>query len=110
MVAAVVTSLAIAATPAAGPTWHWTLRCSPARGTLPHRVDACRKLLARRAPFAPPPAGEVCSAIYGGPEVARVTGTFRGRRVAVVFRRRNGCEIDRWDKLRFLFPIRLSGP
>ena len=46
-----------------------------------------------------------CTQIYGGPAVARVTGRFRGNRIWAEFRRRDGCEIDRWDRLRPLLPV-----
>jgi Subtilisin inhibitor-like len=82
----------------------WTLRCAPVRGTLPHRAGACAKLARIARPFAPVPTGVACSDIYGGPQVARVAGTFRGRGVRATFNRRDGCEIARWDAVRFLFP------
>jgi hypothetical protein len=71
--------------------------------TLPGRALACAKLARIRTPFAPVPGGVACTQIYGGPQVARVTGTFRGRPVRATFNRRDGCEIARWDALRFLF-------
>jgi hypothetical protein len=55
------------------------------------------------------PENIACIEIYGGPQVARVTGTFRGRRVWATFRRTDGCEIARWNRVRFLFPI-ATGP
>jgi hypothetical protein len=45
-----------------------------------------------------------CTAIYGGPQRARVTGRLRGYPVRATFNRTNGCEIARWDRVRFLFP------
>ena len=45
-----------------------------------------------------------CTEIYGGPQEADVRGTFRGRRSMPSFNRTNGCEIERWDKVEFLFP------
>ena len=86
----------------------WTLRCGPAGGSLPKPALACRRLRELRAPFAPVPKNAVCTAIYGGPAVARVTGRFRGETVRATFRRRNGCEIARWDRVRFLFPVSLG--
>jgi hypothetical protein len=71
-------------------------------------VSACAGL--SRAPdgaFAPVPPATVCSQIYGGPQVAVVRGLFRGRRVRAAFTRRNGCEIARWNRLAFLFPVPL---
>src|SRR5439155_2306328 len=90
MLALVATSLAIAATPAHGPTRRWSLACAPARGSLPHPGIACRRLAALAAPFAPTPPGQACSQVYGGPEIARISGTFRGRPVRAIFQRRNG--------------------
>jgi len=85
----------------------WTLRCAPVGGTLPGRARACSRLAALAAPFTPTPPGTACSQIYGGPQVAVVRGTFRGRRVAAAFARRDGCEIARWNRVAFLFPVRL---
>lgn len=76
----------------------WALRCDPARGTLARPAVACRRLAeAGRKVFLPVPDDAVCTEIYGGPQVARVTGTLAGRRVWVTFSRRNGCQISRWD-------------
>jgi hypothetical protein len=87
----------------------WTLRCNPLGGTLRMRAKACRTLATLRAPFAPVPQGAFCTQINGGPEVAFVRGTFRGRRVAAWFNRSDGCEIDRWNRVRVLFPVSASG-
>jgi subtilisin inhibitor-like len=80
----------------------WTLACKPARGSLPNRADACQRLLALKAPFRPTPRNAVCTQIYGGPAVAHVSGTFKRQRVSRWFRRTNGCEIARWNRVRFL--------
>jgi hypothetical protein len=82
----------------------WTLRCSPAGGTLPRRAAACTKLATMSSPFAPLPKGQVCTEQYGGPQQALVTGTFRGRRVWIQLGLRNGCEIARAKRLSFLLP------
>jgi len=80
-----------------------TLRCEPPGGTLPHAARACARLAALTAsPFLPVTPGLACTDVYGGPETARVVGTFRGRSVWVTFRRINGCEIARWNKVGFL--------
>jgi hypothetical protein len=55
-------------------------------------------------PFAPVPKSSSCTLIYGGPETADVTGTFRGRPLNAHFERGNGCEIARWNSVKFLFP------
>ena len=88
----------------AGPVEKWTLRCKPPAGTLPWAASACRKLETMRDPFAPIPPDAMCTELYGGPQVALVTGTFRGRALRAQLARRNGCEISRFDRLRFLVP------
>jgi hypothetical protein len=82
----------------------WTLRCAPAVGTLPNRAAACRRLLAMTRPFRRVPPDAACTEIYGGPQTALVTGRLRGARVRAQFDRHNGCEIARWNRVRFLFP------
>jgi Subtilisin inhibitor-like len=88
----------------------WTLRCRPPRGTLPHRARACHRLSSMKSPFKPVPATAVCAGVYGGPAVALVRGTFRGARVRTQFTRTDGCQIDRWNRVRFLFPVRVPPP
>jgi subtilisin inhibitor-like len=88
----------------------WTLRCNPVGGTLPNRLKACRKLDALRDPFAPVPRETFCTQIDGGPALAWVRGTLRGRRVYARFNRRDGCQIDRWNRVRILFPIAIAPP
>jgi hypothetical protein len=82
----------------------YTLRCAPAGGTLPQRASACGKLLRIERPFAPTPKDVACTQIYGGPQEALVTGRFRGKLVRARFSRKDGCEIGRWNRVRFLFP------
>ncbi|GIU93773.1 MAG: hypothetical protein KatS3mg012_0230 [Gaiellaceae bacterium] len=78
----------------------WTLRCDPARGTLPRPARACARLAAGGPKlFAPVPPDMACTEIYGGPQVARVVGTVKGTRIWTTFTRANGCEIDRWQRL-----------
>lgn len=87
----------------------WTLRCDPVGGSLPRRSAACRELARRgRQTLLPVPPGTACTEIYGGPQVAIVTGTIDGRPVWARLRRDDGCQIDRWERNRFLLPIRLS--
>jgi len=94
--------IAVRATPDATPRV-LTLHCNPARGTVPRPGAACRRLLAAgRAIFAPTPAGTACSQIYGGPQLAVVTGMLAGRKVWATFRRRDGCEVARWNRVAFL--------
>jgi hypothetical protein len=46
-----------------------------------------------------PPADQVCTEIYGGPDVARVTGTIDDQPVDATIDRTNGCGISDWDDL-----------
>jgi hypothetical protein len=87
-----------------GPKQAHTLRCAPLGGTLPHRAAACRRLARLRTPFAATPKNVACTEVYGGPQQAVVTGRLRGRQVRATFNRRDGCEIERWNRVAFLFP------
>jgi len=48
--------------------------------------------------FAPVPNNVLCTEIYGGPQKAVVKGTIGATRIWSSFRRRNGCEIERWNR------------
>jgi hypothetical protein len=87
-----------------GASQRWTLRCAPLGGSHPARSAACAKLLSTTKPFQPVPKRSVCTTIYGGPNVAIVTGRFRGARIWAKFRLRNGCEISRWKRVVPLLP------
>jgi hypothetical protein len=82
----------------------YTLTCAPVGGTLPHAAAACAGLAPLKAPFAPTRKGTPCTMIYGGPQEALVTGVFRGALVPARFSRKDGCEVARWNRVRFLFP------
>lgn len=81
------------------PPTTWTLVCDPPGGSHPDPEGACRTLETVRRPFAPVPADMQCIQVYGGPETASITGTWRGERVAATYRRTDGCEIARWTAL-----------
>ena len=83
----------------------WTLRCNPVGGTHPRRAAVCRELerLGWRA-FRPTPTDTACAEIYGGPQVAIVSGRVDGRSVWVRLSRTDGCEIERWGRVRGLLP------
>jgi len=84
----------------AGERTVWTLRCDPARGTLARPGRACPRLADGGLKlFAPVPKNMVCTQIYGGPQVARITGRLRGERVSAIFSRSDGCQIGRWNAL-----------
>lgn len=59
--------------------------------------------------FALPDPNRVCTQQYGGPQLATVTGTFKGRTVNAAFSRTDGCEISRWDALAPLFGALAGG-
>lgn len=83
----------------------WTVACQPTSGTHPRRLAVCREL-ARLGPraFAPVPKDTACAEIYGGPQVAIVTGRLAGRRVWAKLSRTDGCQIERWGRVRSLLP------
>ena len=78
------------------------LRCPSRR-----REAACRALALPRDAFAPPPAGQVCTEIYGGPETARIAGTVQGRRVDAAYTRTDGCAIARFERVEAV--LRVAG-
>jgi hypothetical protein len=94
---------------AAAPSGRLTITVWPqgqeAGGTHPHPARACSRLAALADPFRPVPRDAVCTEIYGGPQEALVTGTYRGHRVNARFSRTNGCEIARWNRVAVLFPV-----
>jgi hypothetical protein len=88
----------------AGGSKRWTLRCGPVGGNLPRAAAACARLAGLQAPFAPLPKDVMCTQVYGGPQQALVTGTYRGRSVSAQLSMRDGCEMERFKKLAFLVP------
>ncbi|MFG2876234.1 SSI family serine proteinase inhibitor [Streptomyces sp. NPDC048337] len=86
----------------------YQLECDPVGGDHPQRERACARLdqLAREGkdPFAAVAPDQICTTQDGGPATARISGSWRGRTVDATFRRTNGCEISRWDKLEPLLP------
>lgn len=97
--------LIIRFSPGTGRDSTWRLTCDPPGGDHPDPVGACRALEANGAAALPPvPKGMGCTMVYGGPERATVTGTWRGQHVSAQFRRTNGCEISRWSRMVPLLP------
>lgn len=47
--------------------------------------------------FAPPASNRECTMQFGGPQTARVSGTFDGTAVEKSFSLQNGCEIADWN-------------
>lgn len=82
-----------------------TLTCDPAGGDLPDPAAACAVLAGDgAAALAPVAADAICTELYGGADEARITGTLDGAPVDAALSRMNGCEIDRWERLRPVLP------
>lgn len=83
-----------------GPPQQWTLRCAggeaPPGTTHPAAAAACALIAARPEVLAPPPADQLCTQQYGGPDVATVTGTVNGAPIDRRFTRTDGCGISAW--------------
>jgi hypothetical protein len=90
---------------AGGVRKEWTLRCEPPGGSLPAAAQACRALTPEA--LRPIPPDTICTQIYGGPQTAQVRGRLEGRPVDARFGRSNGCEIHSWNRVRFLFPVKI---
>lgn len=80
------------------------LTCDPIGGDHPDAEQACADLNAAPAPFAPLPDDVICTQIYGGPQTATITGTYRGERVRLELSRTDGCRIAQWDRLGAVLP------
>ena len=53
--------------------------------------------------FPVPGPQQACLDVFSGPEVAVVTGTFKGRSVNATFKRTDSCQTARWQALAPLF-------
>ncbi|WP_443064558.1 SSI family serine proteinase inhibitor [Streptomyces sp. NBC_00582] len=91
--------------------------CRPGGGRHPDVSGACRAVERNtrwgRDPFAPVPSGVLCTMRYGGPATAHVSGRWAGRPVDTTYDRRNGCAIERCDRMVPLLPAlsdRLPAP
>lgn len=81
------------------------LECDPPGGDHLEPARACEVLAAASGdPFAPVPADAVCGQVYGGPQQAQVTGTWRGAPVDASFTLKDSCEISRWKDLVPVLP------
>ena len=82
-----------------------TLRCDPVGGTHPRRAAVCREL-ARLGwkVFRPVPPDKACTQVFGGPQVAIVSGRVSGRRVWARLSRVDGCQVERWERVPGLLP------
>ena len=81
---------------------------SPDDGSLdsslpdPHAALAAVEQFGEEIFFPVPRPDRICTQQYGGPQVATVTGWFRGRKVNSAFSRTDGCEIARWRTMSAL--------
>lgn len=81
-----------------------TLTCDPPGGEHPDPPAACADLAREPEPFAPIPGDSLCTEIYGGPQTATVSGTYRGQPVTLELSRTDGCRTAQWDRLGALLP------
>jgi hypothetical protein len=83
----------------------WTLQCDPVAGTHPRRNATCRELdrLGWQV-FRPVAPDKVCTQVYGGPQVAIVSGRVNGHTVWARLSRADGCQISRWSRVPSLLP------
>lgn len=88
----------------AGSISTWTLTCDPAGGNHPEAEQACDAIEGHRSALNPVPKDRMCAQVYGGPEKATITGTWRGEEIFAALARTNSCEIARWDALVPLVP------
>ncbi|PRY50714.1 subtilisin inhibitor-like [Geodermatophilus tzadiensis] len=87
------------------PVERYTLTCGDVPGgDHPDPAGACAHLAGLDDPFAAPPTDRACTEVYGGPQTARVTGTWRGAPVDRDHARTDGCRIAEWDALGPLLP------
>jgi hypothetical protein len=95
------------------PPQRWTLVCAgQVEGDHPDAEAACAHLDGLDDPFAPLPADQLCTEIYGGPQTARVTGVWAATPVDLALSRTDGCRIAQWDSLGPLLPgpVGAEGP
>ncbi|HEU6446628.1 MAG TPA: SSI family serine proteinase inhibitor [Gaiellaceae bacterium] len=86
----------------------WTLTCKPVGGTLPNAEATCAKLNALRSPWAEVRPGTSCTLPSFSPTQVVVSGVHRGASVDTVFGYNGSCQLPRWERVDFLFPIRLE--
>jgi hypothetical protein len=103
--AAASSALTVLVDDSEGTVTTWLLTCDPVGGDHPEAEAACRALDRSGANALPPvPRGRLCTQVFEGPEVAAVSGTWKGQRVDSRFNLRNGCEVGRWKALTGLLP------
>lgn len=82
-----------------------------AAGALAGRVPVARQCTRVRSIASllthAPPAGRICTQIYGGPQTIRVRGKIGRAAVRRTFKRTNGCEIADFARVAMALPIAL---
>lgn len=97
-----------------------TFQATPKAEPESHAIDCNEEVVfcdqvANGESLAPTPPNRACTMQYGGPEVAKLSGSVKGApAVNYGFTRTNGCEISRWGRLQTLLdtltpPITLPG-
>lgn len=84
-----------------------TLTCDPPAGTewlsdTTKAGAACTQVRSRantKRLIDGSPSDRACTEIYGGPQIARVTGTIGGKSVDATISRSDGCGIADWQAL-----------
>ncbi|WP_131739104.1 SSI family serine proteinase inhibitor [Actinomadura roseirufa] len=82
------------------PRVHWTLTCDPDEGFHTDPRTACQHLRSLSRPFAEPGRGKICARVTYGQQRATISGTWRGRSVRTSVDRSDGCQEERWQRLR----------
>lgn len=77
---------------------------NPTEGNPARSEPACERLVEIGGPVRAVPAGQMCSMIYGGPQTGHISGRWRGRVVNEDYRRTNGCEVARWERMVPVLP------
>jgi hypothetical protein len=73
---------------------HAEIICQPGMDTSP-----CPQVAELTASdLAPVPPTQPCTEIYGGPVTLTITGTLHGEPVNATLSKRNGCEIERFNR------------
>jgi subtilisin inhibitor-like len=76
-----------------------TLTCDPDGGSHPDPGKACDALLKNEDALKPVAGDVACTEIYGGPQLATISGTSTVTPLHALLSRENGCQIARWDAL-----------
>lgn len=95
----------IACTRSLPATCRETIECPVAGDGDPEGRRVCAWLRGdgRELLLEEPPVDQVCTEVYGGPEIATISGTLDGQPVDATFSREDGCAIARYDAVQPLW-------